>query len=431
MMIKRYQTPAIGKIWSESATLAIWLKIELLVCQAWTKFGLISEQDYQAIATSTTVDVAIMNHWETITQHDVVAFLKMLNQHQLPSHKWIHFGLTSGDLVETTYSLQIKQSLMVVFEAMHNLLTSLKSKADQYKWQLIMGRTHGIFAEPISLGLKFAYWYDEINRHLGRLQWAMPDVTIAKIAGTLGNFIHVQPVIEQFVADELALSVANVNNQIISRDRLAFFWSLIANLATSLEKIAIEIRLWQRSEINEAQEPFLTTQTGSSSLPHKKNPIFCENICSLARLIRSNCSVTFENNLLWNERDISNSANERIIFPDTFHLIHFALIRMNHVIDGLQINVPNINKNIARAHRSFFSQRILLALIAKTNVTREKIYDFIQTTSFQAIDQQQDYRLVLEEHHINDMLDQTTLNELFDQAYFLNNLDHFYQKIFK
>ncbi|AGM25782.1 adenylosuccinate lyase [Spiroplasma syrphidicola EA-1] len=428
-MIERYQVPEISAIWNDDHKYAIWAKIELLVCEGWAALGIIPASDIGKMATNLKVDLPRMLELEEETKHDVVAFTRMLSESLEAEKRWIHFGLTSTDIVDTSQNYLMMQSNLIVLEQLQQLSNILKTKAEAYRHQLIMGRTHGMFAEPTSLGLKFLLWYEELQRCLAQFKQGAKNVAVVKISGSVGNFAHIEPAVEEFVAKKLGMASDPITTQVTSRDRHVSLFTAFGQIASLLEKMAIEFRHFQRTEVGELAEGFSKQQKGSSSMPHKKNPISSENICGLARLIRSNMQVTFENNLLWHERDISHSSNERIIIPDTYHLVVYTVKRMINVITNIVVNEERIANNITQARGIYFSQVILTAIIKETNYSREEIYDFIQKCTLLAQAEQQDFKTVLINNGVEKYYPLAKLEELFDIKYFLRNVDKIYQRV--
>lgn len=428
-MIERYFVPEIGKIWSDENKYNTWAKVELLVCEGWAQLGLIPITDIKKIKTNLTVNLPRMLELEAETKHDVVAFTRMLSETLGPEKKWIHYGLTSTDIVDTSQNYLIKESNYIVKKYMLELKEALKEKALTYKNQLIMGRTHGMFAEPTSLGLKFLLWYAELERNIRRFDAAGSAIAVAKISGSVGNFAHVEVQIEEYVAKQLGLNLDPITTQVTSRDYHIALFTSFSQIASLLEKMALEFRHFQRSEVAEIAEGFSKSQKGSSSMPHKKNPISAENIAGLARLVRSNMNVTFENNLLWHERDISHSSNERIIIPDTYHLVVYLLKRMISVINNLVVSPDKIIEHLQQANQIYFSQVILTNILKETNYSREEVYDFIQKCTLIAQQQQLDFKNVLIDNNIAKYLALPKLEKLFDNNYFLRNIEQIYQRV--
>ncbi|WP_419334778.1 adenylosuccinate lyase [Spiroplasma endosymbiont of Sarcophaga variegata] len=432
-MINRYAVSELEAIWSDENKYNTWAKVELLVCEGWAKIGLIPPGDIKKIKEHLTVNLSRMLELEVETKHDVVAFTRMLSETLGPEKKWIHYGLTSTDVVDTSQNYLIKVSNEVVKKSLHQLQTVLKSLALLYKKQLIMGRTHGMFAEPTSLGLKFLLWYAELERNIIRFNSAAQGIEVVKISGSVGNFAHVEMSVEEYVAQQLGLQIDPITTQVTSRDYHVALFTSFGQIASLLEKMALEFRHFQRSEVSEIAEGFSKTQKGSSSMPHKKNPISAENISGLARLIRSNMNVAFENNLLWHERDISHSSNERIIIPDTYQLVVYLLKRMIIVLEDLVVNPIKINEHLQQANNLYFSQVVLTKILKKTNYSREEVYDFIQKCTLLTQQQQQqiDFKKVLIKNDVAKYLTLSELDQLFDINYFLRNVDKIYQRVFK
>lgn len=428
-MIERYFVPEIGKIWSDENKYNTWAKVELLVCEGWAQLGLIPTTDIKKIKTNLTVNLPRMLELEAETKHDVVAFTRMLSETLGPEKKWIHYGLTSTDIVDTSQNYLIKESNYIVKKYMLELKEALKEKALTYKNQLIMGRTHGMFAEPTSLGLKFLLWYAELERNIRRFDAAGSAIAVPKISGSVGNFAHVEVQVEEYVAKQLGLNLDPITTQVTSRDYHIALFTSFSQIASLLEKMALEFRHFQRSEVAEITEGFSKSQKGSSSMPHKKNPISAENIAGLARLVRSNMNVTFENNLLWHERDISHSSNERIIIPDTYHLVVYLLKRMIGVINNLVVSPDKIIEHLQQANQIYFSQVVLTNILKETNYSREEVYDFIQKCTLIAQQQQLDFKNVLIDNNIAKYLALPKLEKLFDNNYFLRNIEQIYQRV--
>lgn len=431
-MIERYMTEAMAKIWSKENRFTLWLKFEIDVCQALKELNLISAEDFAKIKANAKLDLPLMDKLEQELKHDVVAFTRMLSSSLQNESRWIHYGLTSTDMVDSVQNYQIKLANQIIEDDLEALQKQLKDLALKYKDQLIIGRTHGIFAEPTSLGLKFALWYDEFNRQLERLKLAREQIEVVKITGSVGNFAHVSPKVSEIVAKNWDMKVDSCATQVVQRDRHAFLLATLANIASTMEKIALEIRLSQRSEVGELLEGFSSAQKGSSSMPHKKNPIASENIMGLARLIRSYTNVGYENNLLWYERDISHSSNERVIFPDIYHSLDFIAKRMAEVLANLIVNTQAMNNNLRKANNLYFSQPILLAIIKNNpKLTREAAYDFVQKVTLVAQKENKDFKIVLKENGVDQYLSDEQLNQYYNEKQFLSNVDYIFNKVFK
>lgn len=430
-MINRYETEDMTKIWSNDYRLSLWMKFQIDVCEILSQLKIIPRPEFELIKKNVKLDIPLMAKLELETKHDVVAFTRMLSANLKNESRWIHFGLTSTDMVDSVQNLQIKQANEVIEQALVTLQIILKKLAFKYQKQLVMGRSHGIFGEPTSLGCKFALWYDEISRQLIRLNLARKQIEVVKITGAMGNFAHISPQVSELMAKKWKMDSDSCATQVVQRDRHIFLITQLSAIATTIEKIALEIRLSQRSEVNELLEGFSNFQKGSSSMPHKKNPIGSENICGLARLIRSYNSAIYENNLLWYERDIAHSSNERVILPDIYHTLHFIIKRMTNILENLVVNTNAMKLNLAQAGGLYFSQVILLAII-KNNpyLTREIAYDFVQKCTLQAQKSMVDFKTVLIENNINQYLSNIQLNECCDNNIFLKNIDYIFKRVF-
>ncbi|WP_434335761.1 adenylosuccinate lyase [Mycoplasma capricolum subsp. capricolum] len=430
-MISRYQIKEINQIWSDENKYNTWLKVEQLVCQAWAKLGYINKQDILKINNNLKVDLNRMLEIEQETKHDVVAFTRMLSEQLDSESKWIHLGITSTDIVDTAQNYLIKQSNQIVDNELKNICDTLKELAFEHKNTLIMGRTHGMYGEPTSLGLKFALWFDEFQRHIKRFNLAKSDIQVVKISGSMGNYANLEPIIEEYVANKLDMNVDSLSTQVCQRDRHIFLVEVLANIASTLEKISTEIRLLQRSDVNELAEGFLKNQKGSSSMPHKKNPISSENVAGLSRYIKSIVNIVLENNNLWHERDISHSSNERIYLPDIFNVIVYILKRMNKTLTNLVINQSQMLNHIKQAKNIYFSQRVLtFILLNYKNVTREKIYDLIQQITFKCFKDQSDFKDEVLKSSLTEYVSIQQLEELFDDQFFLRHIDYIFNRVF-
>nr|VZS00792.1 Adenylosuccinate lyase [Mycoplasma feriruminatoris] len=430
-MINRYQIKQITDIWSDENKYNTWLKIEQLVTNAWSELIQINQQDLFKINNSLKVDLQRMWEIEQETKHDVVAFTRMLSEQLNNESKWIHLGITSTDIVDTAQNYLIKQSNEIVFSELENICSTLKKLAFENKDTLIMGRTHGMYGEPTSLGLKFCLWYDEFLRHIKRFNLARNDIEVVKISGSMGNYANLDPKIEQYVADKLEMNVDSLSTQVSQRDRHIFLVEVFANISSTLEKISTEIRLLQRSDVNELAEGFSKNQKGSSSMPHKKNPISSENIAGLSRYIKSLVHVVLENNNLWHERDISHSSNERIYLPDIFNLIVYTLKRTNETLTNLVINKEQMLNHIKQAKNIYFSQRVLtFILLEQKNVTRDEVYDLIQQITFKCTKDNLDFKDEVLNSNLTSYVSKQKLEQLFDDKFFLRHTDYIFNRVF-
>src|SRR5258708_1193819 len=375
-MIERYSLPEMAAIWSAAHKTDTWLQVELLVCEGWAREGVIPADAIEKIRKA-RYNAERMNEIEQETHHDVISFLRSIQEQLGPEGRFIHLGLTSSDVLDTALAVQLKAAGIVLSEALAKLIHTVEQAARQYKYTLMVGRTHGIHAEPMTFGLKLALWVDELRRGQARLAAALEQVTVGKISGAVGTHATIPPQIEEFVCEKLGIGVAPVSNQIVQRDRHAHFMTTLALLGSSLEKMAQEIRHLQRTELSEAFEPFGSGQQGSSAMPHKRNPELCERICGLARVLRGFSVTAMEDVALWHERDISHSSAERITIPDACTLIHYMLHIFTKVIKGLQVDTVRMQANLNMTGGLVYSQRILLALIDK-GVGRQEAYKLVQ-----------------------------------------------------
>jgi adenylosuccinate lyase len=375
-MIERYSLPEMAAIWSATHKSDTWLRVELLVCEGWARQGVIPQDALEKIRTA-RYNVQRMQEIEQETHHDFISFLRSIQEQLGPEGRFIHLGLTSSDVLDTGLAVQLKEAGTLLSQSLADLVETLAQAAVRYKYTLMVGRTHGIHAEPMTFGLKLALWFDELRRGQQRLAAALEQVTIGKISGAVGTHATIPPQIEEFVCEQLGLGVAPLSSQVVQRDRHAYFITTLALIGSSLEKMAQEIRHLQRTEVSEAFEPFGAGQQGSSAMPHKRNPELCERICGLARVLRGFAVTSLENVALWHERDISHSSAERIIIPDACALLHYMLHLFNQVMSGLQVDAERMQTNLNMTGGLIFSQRILLALIEK-GVGRQEAYNLVQ-----------------------------------------------------
>ena len=428
-MIPRYTLPEMEKVWAEEEKFKIWLNIELLVCEAWAKLGKIPPEEVKKIRKKAGFDIEKVKKIEEEVKHDVIAFLMDLSQRVGSSSRYIHLGLTSSDLLDTTFAIQLKRASEIIIKDLERLLQVLKQKTLKYKYTVMMGRTHGVHAEPITLGLKFALWHEEIKRNLERVKRATDEIAYGKISGAVGTYAHLDPRIEEEVCERLGLKPCPVSNQIVQRDRHCFYLSSLAILASSLEKFCVEIRGLHRTEIRELEEGFGRKQRGSSAMPHKKNPIICERICGLARVVRSNLQAALENIALWGERDISHSSCERIIFPDSTILIDYMLTKFTDLIENLRVYPENMKKNLELSRGVFFSQRLMLKLVEK-GLSRDEAYRLIQKNAMRCWEEGKDFRkLVTEDANIASHLSRKEIEELFELNYYTRYVDKIMERL--
>jgi adenylosuccinate lyase len=378
-MIERYSLPEMAAIWSASHKTDTWLRVEMLVCEGWAREGVIPREAMEKIRRA-SYNAERMQEIEQETHHDVISFLRSIQEQLGPEGRFIHLGLTSSDVLDTGLAAQLKEAGILLTTSLAELVQTVAQAAVQYKYTLMVGRTHGIHAEPTTLGMKLALWVDELRRGQKRLAAALEEVTVGKISGAVGTHATVPPQIEEFVCEQMGLGVEPISSQIVQRDRHAHFITSLALLGSSLEKMAQEIRHLQRTELSEAFEPFAAGQQGSSAMPHKRNPELCERICGLARVLRGFAATAMENIALWHERDISHSSAERIIIPDACILAHYMLHTFTRVMSGLQVDAERMQANLNMTGGLIFSQRILLALIDK-GLGRQEAYKMVQRSA--------------------------------------------------
>lgn len=427
-MIDRYQTPEMQRIWSTENRYACWLEVELAAARAMHELGIIPDTDWEQINSKADFDPNRIDELEAITRHDVIAFLTNVAEYVGPSSRWIHYGMTSSDVLDTATALQLKRSGELLISELSRLAEILKLKARQYRNTLCMGRSHGIHAEPTSFGLKFALWYEETNRNLQRLNSAITEVSVGQLSGAVGNFAHLSPQVEELACKYLDLSPAFVSTQVIQRDRHAHFCSVLALIGSELEKIATEIRHLQRTEVREAEENFAKGQKGSSAMPHKRNPIVSEQLCGLARVLRANAMAALENNALWHERDISHSSVERIILPDSCILVHYMLGKSCTLIENLLVYPENMQRNVELTHGLVFSQALLLNLTNR-GCTREEAYALVQAEAMRSIETGGDFLTgVLANESITSKLAPNEIRDIFSYERYLRNVDYIFKR---
>lgn len=376
-MIARYTLPEMGNIWSEANKLAIWLQVEICVCEAQAELGLIPPAALATIKAKARFDAGRVLEIEQTVKHDVIAFLTNVAEYVGPDSRYLHLGMTSSDLLDTSLAVQMKQAGQLLLDKLAKLREAIGRQALAHRHTACIGRSHGVHAEPTTFGLKLAVWYDEAGRQLARLQQAISEIAVGKISGAVGTYAHIDPRVETYVCEKLGLQPAAISTQIVQRDHHAAFLSTLALIGASLEKFAVEIRSLQRTEILEVEEPFTAGQKGSSAMPHKRNPITCERISGLARLLRAHATAGLENIALWHERDISHSSVERVILPDSTILLDYMLAQLTKVVAGLHVYPDNMQRNLERTRGLIFSQQVLLALTRK-GMTREEAYRLVQ-----------------------------------------------------
>ena len=428
-MIERYTLPKMGSIWEEKNKLQKWLDVEILACEAHAELGNVPQEAVAKIKSKAVFDVERVKEIEKEVRHDVIAFLTNVAENVGPESRYIHYGMTSSDVLDTGLALQMREAAEVLIENTKRLIAVLKRQAKKHKDTAMIGRTHGIHAEPITFGLKLALWVFEMKRNLERLERAKETISCGKISGTVGTYAHAEPFVEEYVCRKLKLKPAEVSSQIIQRDRHAEFLCALAITASSLEKFATEIRALQKTEVLEAEEPFAKGQKGSSAMPHKRNPIVCERIGGLARVIRSNSLAALENVTLWHERDISHSSVERVIIPDSTILLDYIMDKFIAVMDGLNVYSHNMKTNLEKTKGLIFSQEILLALVEK-GVLREDAYRMVQRNAMRSWEEKEDFKkLILEDKDIKGHLSPDEIEEQFDYRRPLRHIDQIFQRL--
>lgn len=428
-MIERYSRPEISNVWSDQNKFRIWLDIELACTEARVKMNEVDEKTYEVIKKKAKFDVKRILEIEEVVKHDVIAFLTNLNENIGEEGKVLHYGMTSSDVLDTCFSIQCRDSAEIILKQLKILKEELRAKALATKYLKCMGRTHGVHAELITYGLKFALWFDEINRNIKRLEVAKKNVSVGKISGAVGTYEHLSPKVEEYVCKKLKLKPANITTQIIQRDIYAEFLSALSLIACTLEKIATEIRHLQKTEVLEVEEPFMSGQKGSSAMPHKKNPIICERIAGMSRLLRGNLIVALENITLWHERDISHSSAERVVFPDSTIALDYMIDKMIFVIKNLKINEKNIEKNINLTKGLISSQKLLLKLVQK-GLTREEAYKIVQKLALEVWNRDIHLKkLVLKDKKLKQLISEKDLDDVFETDSCLKNVDYIFNKV--
>lgn len=427
-MIARYSRKKMAAIWSEKEQYQSWLEVELAACKAWSDLGVIPKEDVEKLYQKARFDIQRIHEIEEETRHDVVAFTRSVSESLGEEKKWVHYGLTSTDVLDTALGLRLRKSNHILKEGIDKILSTLAAKAKEHKYSIMMGRTHGVHAEPTTFGLKCALWYNEMQRNKERFQYAAKGVEFGKLSGAVGTFAHIPPEVEAITCAVLQLTPAPVSTQTLQRDRHAHYLSVIALLGSTLEKMAVEIRHLQKTETREVEEQFGKGQKGSSAMPHKRNPVSSENITGCARVLRGYMVTAYENIPLWHERDISHSSAERIILPDALILLDYMLNRFAGVLENLVIYTDNMKANIEKTHGLVFSQRLLLMLIEK-GLSREAAYDLIQPLAMEAWENKTSFRKKVETNApILKHLTAFDIEKAFDPAYHTKNVDVIFQR---
>jgi adenylosuccinate lyase len=442
-MVERYSREEMSSKWTMQAKYQAWLDVELAAVKAWNKIGLIPDEDANNIINKAAFSVERIDEIEAITRHDLIAFTTSVSESLGEESRWFHYGMTSSDTVDTAVALQMVSSLELIIKDVKMLMESIKTRANEHKMTLMVGRSHGIHGEPITFGLVLAVWYDEMARHLENLEQTMKVISVGQISGAMGNFAHAPLELEEIACAELGLQPAPASNQVIQRDRYARLATSLALLASSIEKFAVQVRHWQRTEVYECEEFFAKGQKGSSAMPHKRNPILTENITGLARIIRAFATPAMENVALWHERDISHSSTERFWLPDSFITTDFMLHRMNNVIANLTVMPENMMKNLNLTGGLVFSQRVLLEL-PKAGVSREDAYRIVQRNAMKVWEEIQQGRKttndlgeslylqhLLNDEELRNSLSEDQIRECFNFDYYTKNVDAIFRRVFK
>ena len=429
-MIERYTREAMGRLWTEQKKFETWLRVEILVCEGLAREGLIPEKAARNIRKKASFSIERINAIEAQTRHDVIAFLNNVAETVGPDARYIHLGLTSSDILDTAMAVRLTEASDLILQGCDRLLQALKKKALLHKDTIMIGRSHGIHAEPITFGLKLALWYDEMQRNRRRMEHAKETIRVGKISGAVGTYANIPPNVEAYVCRKLKLRPAAISSQIVQRDRYAEYFTTLAIMASTIDKMAVEIRHLQRTEVSEAEEYFGKGQKGSSAMPHKRNPVGCENLSGLARLVRSNASAAMNNVALWHERDISHSSVERVIAPDSTILVDYILNRMTGIIRKLIVYPDRMRENLESSKGLIFSQQILLAL-ARSGVGRDDAYNMVQKQAMQAWKKKKDFKtMVFNDPDIRSHLKPEEIETLFDAKTHLQHVNTIFTRIF-
>jgi adenylosuccinate lyase len=430
-MIERYTRQEMAAIWTEENKFKAWLEVEILACEAWAELGHIPKEDVKKLRQNASFNIERIYEIEQETRHDVVAFTRAVSETEGlgEEKKWVHYGLTSTDVVDTALSYLLRQANEILHKDLVRFIDILTEKAKEHKYTVMMGRTHGVHAEPTTFGLKLALWREEMKRNLERFENATKRVAVGKLSGAVGTYANIDPFVEKYVCENLGLSAAPISTQTLQRDRHAEYMGTLALIATSLDKFAVEIRGLQKSETREVEEAFAKGQKGSSAMPHKRNPIGSENISGLARVIRGHMLSAYENVPLWHERDISHSSVERIILPDATILLNYMLNRFGNIVKNLTVFPENMKRNMDRTFGLIYSQRVMLKLIDK-GLSREEAYDTVQPNAMKAWSEQRSFRAILEEdNRVTNLLTKEDLDDCFDYNWHLKNVDTIFERV--
>ena len=428
-MIERYSREIMRKVWTEKNKFEAYLKVEILASEAWSQLGVVPKEDVEKLWKNASFDINRIYEIEQQTRHDIVAFTRAVSETLGDERKWVHYGLTSTDVVDTANGYLLKQANSVLIDDLEQMLEVLRRRAIEFKDTPCIGRTHGIHADITCFGLKWALWYEEMKRNLTRFVAASRAVEVGKISGAVGNFANIPPFIQDYVCEKLGIESANISTQVIQRDRHAYYMATLAVIASSIEQMAMEIRNLQRTEVHEVEESFGKGQKGSSAMPHKRNPISSENMCGCARVMRGYMAAFYENVALWHERDISHSSTERIILPDATMLLDYMLTRFRGILENLVVFKDVMMENIYRTRKVIFAQRVMNALIDK-GFSREKAYDTVQPIAMRAMSERADYQeLLAESADVMAVLTREELDACFTLEYYLKNVDFIFDRV--
>ena len=429
-MIERYTRKEMGRLWEPQNRFGKWLEVEIAACEAWAELGKIPKKALEVIRKKAGFDVARIDEIEAVVKHDVIAFLTSVAEKVGPESRYVHKGLTSSDIVDTAQSLLMKEAADIIISDLKKLMAVLRTQAFAYKETFCIGRSHGVHAEPMTFGMKFALWYEEAKRNLDRMERARKAVSIGKFSGAVGTFSNIPVAIEEKVCKKLGLKPEPVATQVVQRDRHAEYLSTLAIVAASVEKVAVELRHLQRTEVLEAEEPFAKGQKGSSAMPHKRNPVGCENLSGLARVVRANAMAAYENVALWHERDISHSSVERVIIPDSTILVDYMLNRLTGILSGLQVYPERMKENMGRSYGLHNSQNVLIRLTEK-GMTREDAYALVQKNAMLSWKTKKEFKtLLLKDKEIRKYLSAGEIGDVFDLRHYLKNIDYIYERVF-
>ena len=430
-MIQRYTNPEMGRIWSDQRKYETWLQVEIAAAEAMARAGIVPAEAARDIRERGAFDIARIEEIEQVTQHDVIAFTTSVAEHVGASARWLHFGLTSSDVIDTAQALQMRDACDLILKGIDGLMQAARARAEEHRRTPMIGRTHGVHAEPMTFGLKLALWYAELSRDVARIRRAREVIAVGQLSGAVGTFAHLPPSIEEDVCRSLGLEPAPVSSQVIQRDRHAELLSALAITASSLEKFALEVRGLQKTEIGEVEEPFAQGQKGSSAMPHKRNPIGSEQIVGLARLVRANAGAALENNALWHERDISHSSVERVIIPDSFIVLDHMLRRFTRIVTGMVVYPDRMRRNLDLSGGVVFSGSILLEL-ARRGVSREQAYEWVQRNAMRAFHEKRTFKtLLLDDPDVTRVLPPADIERAFDLDEQLKHVDHIFDRVFQ